>query len=165
MVHTVGIIKEDRKITPLKELQGLIWEKGYKDGSYQGHLYEDAYEWLKQEKEQGSNIYVYSSGSVKAQQLLFEFSKFGDIRELFTDFFDTKIGQKKSLDSYKAIALKIGIPPKEIHFYSDIEAELDAAAKAGLSVTQVRRKEDYNEDVVDLKYKLIRTFKELDSSV
>jgi len=34
-------------------------------------------------------------GSVKAQYLLFEHSDFGDIRSLFTDFYDTEVGGKK----------------------------------------------------------------------
>ena len=150
-------INEDKKITPLKEIQGLIWEEGYRKGAYKGHLYDDAYEWLKKEKEAGSKIYVYSSGSVKAQELLFEFSKFGDIKELFNGFFDTKIGSKKASDSYKDIALKIAVPPREITFYSDITEELEAAAEAGLEVTQVR-KEDYN-DSIESKFKVIETFK------
>ena len=41
-------IDQDKKITPLKALQGLIWEKGYKDGDFHGHIYPDAYENLKQ---------------------------------------------------------------------------------------------------------------------
>ncbi|NQY79348.1 MAG: acireductone synthase [Candidatus Caenarcaniphilales bacterium] len=150
-------LAEDRKITPLKELQGLIWEEGYRKGAYKGHLYDDAYEWLKNEKEAGTKIYVYSSGSVKAQELLFEYSKFGDIKELFDGFFDTKIGSKKVAESYKSIALKIGIPPREITFYSDIEEELKAAAEAGLEVVQVRRKEDYQEPIKS-EYKLIEKF-------
>ena len=151
-------LNEDKKITPLKEIQGLIWEEGYRKGAYKGHLYDDAYEWLKKEKEAGSKIYVYSSGSVKAQELLFEFSKFGDIKNLFEGFFDTKIGSKKASDSYKDIALKIAVPPREITFYSDITEELEAAAEAGLEVTQVRRKEDYN-DSIESKFKVIETFK------
>ena len=150
-------MSEDKKITPLKELQGLIWEEGYQKSAFKGFIYEDAYNWLKKEKESGSAIYVYSSGSVKAQKLLFEHSAYGDIRELFTGFFDTKIGSKKAAESYKNIALEIAIPPREITFYSDIEDELKAASEAGLEVVQVRRKEDY-EDSVESEYKLIDSF-------
>ena len=41
-------IDEDRKLTPLKVLQGLIWEQGYRNGDYRGHIYPDAVERLKQ---------------------------------------------------------------------------------------------------------------------
>src|SRR5688500_7191218 len=32
---------EDKKLTPLKTLQGLIWQSGYEQGHFKGHLYED----------------------------------------------------------------------------------------------------------------------------
>ena len=66
---------EDRKVTPLKALQGIVWEAGYQNGDFQGHVYADAYENLKRWHERGIGLYVYSSGSVKAQQLLFGFSE------------------------------------------------------------------------------------------
>ena len=34
-------IKEDRKIAPLKELQGLIWEEGFRKGLFKSHLYQE----------------------------------------------------------------------------------------------------------------------------
>src|SRR5688572_11112820 len=32
-------IDEDRKVTPLKALQGLIWEEGFSNGDFRGHIY------------------------------------------------------------------------------------------------------------------------------
>lgn len=60
-------IDEDRKVTPLKSLQGLIWENGYKGADFKGHVYEDAVRNLRKWKEQGIRLYVFSSGSVYAQ--------------------------------------------------------------------------------------------------
>src|ERR1051326_3511381 len=34
-------IDEDRKSTPLKALQGMIWEAGYRAGDFEGHIYPD----------------------------------------------------------------------------------------------------------------------------
>ncbi len=136
-------IAEDKKATPLKELQGIIWEEGYKEGDYTGHLYPDAYDKLKELKEKGFQLYVYSSGSVKAQELLFQHSDFGDIRDLFSGFFDTKIGPKQEAESYSKIAKELNLPPNEILFLSDIEGELIAANQAGMQTTQLLRKEDY----------------------
>jgi len=130
-------IEEDKKITPLKALQGLIWEEGYLKGDYKGHLYPDAYEKLKELKEKGLSLYVYSSGSVKAQELLFQYSDYGDIRDFFSGFF------KKETLSYSQIAKKIELSPDEILFISDVEEELDAAAKAGFQTTYILREEDY----------------------
>ncbi|AAC07754.1 acireductone synthase [Aquifex aeolicus] len=129
-------IDEDRKITPLKELQGHIWEEGFKSGELKAPLYEDAYEKIKEWKEKGIPVYIYSSGSVKAQNLFFGHSVYGDIRNLFSGFFDTKIGSKRERSSYEKIAKEIGLPPHEILFISDNPEELKAAKEAGMKVIQ-----------------------------
>ena len=124
-------IEEDKKITPLKTLQGFIWEDGFKNNHFQGHLYEDAYRNLVQWYKLGIKLYVFSSGSVKAQKLLFGHSQYGDLTYLFEGYFDTNIGNKKEVTAYQNIAQAIELPPQEILFLSDVIAELDAAAGAG----------------------------------
>lgn len=89
-------IDEDKKVTPLKSLQGLIWEAGYQQGDFKGHIYPDAVENLKKWKAKGLDLYVYSSGSVQAQKLLFAHTDYGDLTPLFSGYFDTLIGGKKS---------------------------------------------------------------------
>ena len=61
-------IDEDRKITPLKALQGMIWEAGYRNGDFRGHVYADAERRLRQWHDDGIALYVFSSGSVQAQK-------------------------------------------------------------------------------------------------
>ncbi len=126
-------IDRDQKVTPLKSLQGLIWEAGYRQGDFTGHIYEDAARQLTAWKNQGYALYVYSSGSIQAQKLLFAHTEFGDLTPLFSGYFDTHIGAKKAAESYRRIAEQIQLPPGEILFLSDIAAELDAAHDAGLS--------------------------------
>ena len=128
----LGWIDQDKKITPLKNLQGLLWEKGYRDGDFKGNLYEDAKRGLERWHQAGVTLYVYSSGSVYAQQLLFGFSEYGDLNPLFSGNFDTKIGGKKEAQSYRAIAQEIDLPSATILFLSDIVEELDAANEAGM---------------------------------
>ena len=132
-------IDEDRKAPPLKALQGLIWEHGYRAGDFTGHVYEDAVRGLKRWHRAGIPLYVYSSGSVRAQQLLFGHSDAGDLTPLFAGYFDTRIGQKRDEASFRAIADRIGRPAGEILFLSDVVEELDAAAAAGMRTTQVVR--------------------------
>jgi enolase-phosphatase E1 len=124
-------IDRDQKITPLKSLQGLIWQAGYLQGDFDGHLYEDAARCLKALKDQDYELYVYSSGSVHAQKLLFGHSAYGDLTPLFSGYFDTHIGGKKEVESYLRIAEQIRVPVGEILFLSDIKEELDAARQAG----------------------------------
>lgn len=125
-------IDEDKKVTALKSLQGLLWESGYQQGDFQGHIYDDARQKLEQWHQQGIKLYVYSSGSVYAQKLLFGFTAFGDLNYLFSGYFDTRIGAKIESDSYRNIVREIGTDASEILFLSDIEAELNAARDAGL---------------------------------
>lgn len=134
-------IEQDRKVTPLKALQGLIWVEGYRKGDFKGHLYEDACEYLRRWHDSGIRLYVFSSGSVKAQQLLFGYSDFGDLTPLFSGYFDTNTGPKRDADSYRQIAASIGCPAEEILFLSDVVEELDAARDAGLGTCLLARDE------------------------
>jgi enolase-phosphatase E1 len=130
---------EDRKIAPLKALQGLLWEEGYKQGDFQGHIYADVPPNLEKWSQQGLQLGVYSSGSEYAQKLLFGYSEYGDLTRYFSWYFDLKVGQKRSPTSYQEIAKLTAIAPAEILFLSDIEAELDAAQEAGLQTIQLVR--------------------------
>ncbi len=132
-------IDEDRKVTPLKMLQGMIWKEGYERGAYRAHLYPEVATRLREWKAQGLRLYVYSSGSVQAQKLFFSHSTAGDIAPLFDGFFDTEIGGKRERGSYSRIAQAIGTPADRILFLSDIEAELEAARGAGMRITQICR--------------------------
>ncbi|APS31243.1 acireductone synthase [Pectobacterium sp. CHL-2024] len=130
---------EDRKSTALKQLQGIIWRTGYRNGDFQGHLYPEVAEQLAAWQQQGLRLYVYSSGSVEAQQLLFGYSNAGDLRPLFSDYFDTRVGAKRETGSYRTIAQAIGLPAEQLLFLSDIRQELDAAQEAGWHTCQLIR--------------------------
>jgi enolase-phosphatase E1 len=125
-------IDEDRKITALKALQGMIWEQGYRQGDFKGHVYADAADNLRRWRAQGISLYVYSSGSVYAQKLLFAHSGDGDLTPLFAGYFDTTIGMKRDAASYARIVQAIARPASQILFLSDIKEELDAAAGSGM---------------------------------
>lgn len=134
-----AFMDEDRKSTALKALQGIIWQEGYVNGDFTGHLYPDVLPSLERWKAQGIDLYVYSSGSVAAQKLLFGYSDEGDITSLFSGYFDTHIGAKREVQSYQTIAANLGHPPAQILFLSDIHQELDAAGQAGFRTLQLVR--------------------------
>jgi enolase-phosphatase E1 len=140
-------IAEDRKATPLKALQGLIWKTGYENGDYQAHMYPDATEYLKKWHDSGLPIYVYSSGSIKAQQLFFKYSEGGDLLGLFSGHFDTTSGGKKEAQSYRNILADLqkthtGLNAEDLLFLSDIKEELDAAQEAGMQTVWLVRDSD-----------------------
>lgn len=135
-------IQTDRKHPALKNLQGLIWEEGYKSGEIQGHVYKDVPVALKAWKEAGLTLGVYSSGSVQAQHLIFEFSTEGNLRPYFSNHFDTAVGHKREVPSYSSIANLLKLNPADILFLSDIKEELDAAREAGMQTIQLVRQND-----------------------
>lgn len=139
IAQLIAWIDEDRKITPLKNLQGMIWEAGYREGDFHGHVYPDAVEGLRRWQAAGIDLYVYSSGSVQAQKLLFGHTEAGDLTPLFNGYFDTRIGAKVQADSYRRIADQIGVPAAETLFLSDLVEELDAAAEAGMQTVRLVR--------------------------
>lgn len=132
-------MSEDKKITPLKTLQGMIWEHGYTRGDFTGHVYADAARRLKAWHAQGKRLYVFSSGSVHAQKLLFAHTEDGDLTPLFSGYFDTSVGSKKEAISYQKIAQIIGLAPQKILFLSDIKEELDAAQQSGMQTVWLLR--------------------------
>ncbi|MGK3142831.1 acireductone synthase [Pantoea sp. C2G6] len=135
----LGFMDQDRKSTGLKALQGMIWRDGYLNGSFTGHLYPDVVPALTSWQAQGLKLYVYSSGSVAAQKLLFGYSDEGDITGLFSGYFDTHVGAKREVAAYRAIAAQTGLPAEQLLFLSDIHQELDAAAEAGWQTVQLLR--------------------------
>lgn len=131
--------EEDRKITPLKTLQGILWKKGYQSGEIRGHVYPDVPSALERWKQQGISIGVFSSGSVAAQKLIFGYSEAGDLTPCFSHYFDTKTGGKREAATYTAIAEQIGLSPAQVLFLSDIREELVAAQAAGFQTMQLLR--------------------------
>ncbi len=128
------LIEKDRKLTPLKELQGLIWRQGYDQGLLKAPLYADVPEALERWHSAGLELSTYSSGSINAQKLLYRHSSYGDLSILFRSWFDTNIGSKVSSQSYTKIAEALKSSPEQIVFISDRKSELIAAAEAGIKV-------------------------------
>jgi enolase-phosphatase E1 len=139
IIYLIRWMDEDKKIKPLKDIQGLIWEDGYKTGAFKGHVFDDVPLQLERWYQDGIKLYVYSSGSVPAQKLLFGYSIDGDLTRLFSGYFDTSVGGKKESSSYTKIASEIGYPPASILFLSDSPEELDAAKLAGFECLGLQR--------------------------
>jgi enolase-phosphatase E1 len=131
--------EEDRKITPLKTVQGILWKKGYENGEIKGHVYPEVAGCLKNWHETGISLGVFSSGSVAAQKLIFGYSEAGDLTPFFSNYFDTTTGGKREMETYPKIAEILGVQPNETLFLSDIVEELQAASAAGYKTLQLVR--------------------------
>jgi enolase-phosphatase E1 len=132
-------IDEDRKITPLKALQGVLWREGYVSGELKAHLYPDAITAFDRWSKEGHRLYIYSSGSIAAQKLYLQYSIAGDLTSLFSGYFDTTTGPKADAGSYRKIASAIGAEPSGTVFFSDAVAEIAAAREAGFAAYCVDR--------------------------
>jgi enolase-phosphatase E1 len=137
--YLLWLMDQDRKSPALKSIQGMIWEAGYTSGQLKSLVFADVPSALERWHCEGRRIAIYSSGSVLAQKLLFRHSEAGDLTEWIAAYFDTATGAKAARDSYRKIAQALGVRPEEILFLSDVPAELDAAASAGLDVRLAKR--------------------------
>lgn len=131
-----GVLHEwmdaDRKATPLKTLQGLIWQDGYARGALTTDYFSDVVPALRTWRDRGLRLAVFSSGSVAAQRASFSNTTAGDLRDLFDAHFDTaNAGPKREPASYEAITSGLHAAAEQIVFCSDVPAELDAAATTG----------------------------------
>jgi enolase-phosphatase E1 len=124
----------DRKSPGLKRLQGLVWQRGYRDGELKGDVFDDVPPALERWRTRGIDVAIYSSGSVLAQHLLFGTTPFGDLTRYISNFFDTSSGAKTSSESYARIAAAVGRSTAQVLFVSDVTAEVDAARSAGCQV-------------------------------
>ncbi|MGW0832769.1 acireductone synthase [Streptomyces prunicolor] len=133
-------LDEDRKATPLKTLQGIIWSEGFARGDLVSHFYDDVVPALRTWHTAGLRLYVYSSGSVAAQRAWFTSSPEGDLLPLVSGLYDTEnAGPKQEPESYRRIAEATGVEPSRLLFLSDRPGELDAAVAAGWHAVGVRR--------------------------
>ncbi len=133
------LMDADAKVTGLKQLQGLIWEQGFRTGDLRSTLFDDVLPALDRWRESGREIRIYSSGSIHAQRLFFAHTTAGDLTSCFSCYYDTTTGMKKDAASYIAIAADSGMAAAEILFISDLVDELNAAQSAGLKTALALR--------------------------
>jgi enolase-phosphatase E1 len=126
------LIAKDSKCTPLKSLEGKIWQQGYEGGELRGEVYPDVPAAFERWKRKGKIICIYSSGSTLAQQLLFRTTPSGDLTLHISHYFDTRVGAKAEAESYQRIADSVAYPPEEFLFISDAAKEVEAARSVGM---------------------------------
>jgi enolase-phosphatase E1 len=134
IAYAQWLMNKNSKYAALKALQGKIWQEGYNTGELQGEVYSDVPQAFERWRRQKRKICIYSSGSVLAQQLLFSTAKLGNMTSYITAFFDSNIGAKTEVESYRKIAESLGRIPHDFLFVSDAKEEIDAAYDADMQV-------------------------------
>jgi HAD superfamily hydrolase (TIGR01549 family) len=84
-------------------------------------------------------LYIFTSGTMATEV--------PELRDYLTDFKKVYSGSQMGLskqhpDSYKAVAKDIGLPPAEIVFIDDSQANCDAAQEAGLKTIRYTSNEE-----------------------
>jgi enolase-phosphatase E1 len=154
------LMDQDRKSTPLKSLQGRIWEEGYLKGELRSRIFDDVPRAFERWREQNKIICIYSSGSRLAQKLLFAHTEAGDLTSSIREYFDTSVGAKADSQSYHRIALALELTPSEIVFVSDVTGELSAAKSAGMQTLLCVRPGNLAQPDQE-SHRVIRTFDEI----
>lgn len=135
------LIAKDSKCTPLKSLEGKIWQQGFESGELRGEVYPGVPAAFERWKRQKKIICIYSSGSTLAQQLLFRTTPCGDLTAHISHYFDTRVGAKAETESYRRIADSIACRPEQFLFISDAVREIEAARSAGMQALLCVREE------------------------
>ena len=154
------LIEVDRKSTPLKSIQGKIWEAGYESGKLISVVFDDVQAAFERWHQAGRTIAIYSSGSLLAQQLLFRHTNYGDLTPFISNYFDRTVGAKREAESYAKIATELGSDPADVTFCSDVPEELDAARDAGVHTVLVIRDGKAAVENRD-RFRTIKSFDEL----
>jgi enolase-phosphatase E1 len=137
--HLQNLMASDSKATGLKMLQGFVWRSGFESGAIRAELFVDVLPALENWKASGLDLRIYSSGSVLAQKLFFAHTTQGDVGRLLTSYYDTTTGKKQEAESYRRIAIDIGVPANKVVFLSDVAEELIASNEAGMRSVGVVR--------------------------
>ncbi|KAK6542490.1 enolase-phosphatase E1 [Orbilia ellipsospora] len=136
LAHVEHLTKNDVKIAYLKNLQGYLWLTAYRSGEVKAPIYPDVISALKIWTSEGFKVYIYSSGSVMAQKLFFEYTdneEQPDLRPFLSGHFDTvNAGLKTIKESYEVIMRETGYSGEEWVFLTDNVNEVKAATAAGM---------------------------------
>ncbi|KAI0461256.1 enolase-phosphatase E1 [Komagataella kurtzmanii] len=138
------LVANDIKDRTLKQLQGIVWQAGYEEGEIVVDLYDDVIEALDRWKKEDKSVYIYSSGSIKAQKLLFSHVKFKsetrDLTNYIKGYYDpTSVGSKIESESYLNILKDLNKDPESAIFLSDNIKEVAASIQAGIKSLVVKR--------------------------
>jgi enolase-phosphatase E1 len=134
VAYATWLMDRDRKSPGLKLLQGWIWEEGYQAGVLRGEVFPDVPAAIRRWRAASVRTAIYSSGSELAQRRLFGSTSSGDLTPLIAGFFDTRVGAKADVASYRRILAELGDAPGRVLFISDVTRELAAARQAGCQV-------------------------------
>ena len=98
VAYLEALTDADVKSTALKAIQGSIWHDGFLKGELRAPLFDDVPSaldrWSDPELSGDIKVFIYSSGSRRAQMDLFAHTNVGDVSKCISGYFDTTSGAK-----------------------------------------------------------------------
>ncbi|CCG84048.1 protein of unknown function [Taphrina deformans PYCC 5710] len=153
----------NEKHTAFKSLQGALWKSGYEDGSIKSIVYPDVPRKIQALSDSEIGTYIYSSGSIPAQKLLFKYSDQGDLTPSLRGYYDTSTaGAKTAASSYTKINESVNLKTGDWLFLSDNVNEVRAAQEAGMQSYVVSRPGNAELNAEERQtFKVIESFDEI----
>lgn len=151
------LMDRDRKSTGLKSLQGKIWKEGYLTATLKAQVFADVPPAFERWRRMSLSINIFSSGSSLAQELLFAHTERGDLTPFIDNYFDTTVGSKQDLTSYRRIAEVLRLRASDVLFVSDVVGELEAAGAAGMHALLCVRSGNQPQAFAE-RYRIIQSF-------
>ena len=124
---------------PLLDLQAMLWAEGFERGALPREVFADVGPALRRWTRAGLRIASYSADPAVMQRQILAHAGEGDLSGLFAGFFDTRVGRRTEPESFARLAIALAVPSFEVLFLALGEAELDAAAAAGMRTCQILR--------------------------
>ncbi|KAE8733618.1 putative bifunctional methylthioribulose-1-phosphate dehydratase/enolase-phosphatase E1 [Hibiscus syriacus] len=134
VANVEAMIKADRKISALKQLQGRIWRTGFENNELEGVVFDDVPEALEKWHASGIKVYIYSSGS-RVSLLPSRIASILDSNSKGTPFRLFLLAETKEKHEVMLKSQSLGVDkPSDVLFLTDVYQEATAAKAAGLDV-------------------------------
>lgn len=125
-------IHAGQDITPLRQLQGMVWADSLAAGTLQPRMPDATARELAELRHADVGLYSFGATPASVQREWLRHSPHPAAEECLSGLFDTRIGGRRDPGSYRRLTEEIGLPPELVLVMSPRLEELDAAAQAWL---------------------------------
>jgi enolase-phosphatase E1 len=133
------LIDKKKDTTESLKLQKLVWLEGYHKRELRTPVFEDVLPALKNFRDKGFKIAIFSGVDSSLCHQLFENTTEGDLSSYFGKFFDTTTGNKKDPESYRRIANELSVKESDILYITDYGQEAKIAHTTGVQCLLIIR--------------------------
>ncbi|WP_018872827.1 hypothetical protein [Thioalkalivibrio sp. ALJ16] len=125
-------IRGGQDITPVRQLQGMVWADALEAGDLQPELSEATADAVRCLHQAGIALYSFGATPAPVQRDWLRHGPHPEVEQCLSGLFDTRIGGRRDAGSYRRLAEEIGRAPETVLVLSTRADELDAAHQAWL---------------------------------